>query len=181
MILGKLEADKLIKRDVSNYWNITNMGGLLFANDISEFDTSLSRKGVRLIAYQGNNRSSMVTHRRDGLKGYANGFEGLMNYINALIPTNEYIGKALREEIPLFPALAMRELIANALIHQDMTITGAGPQIEIFSDRIEITNPGRPLVETNRMIDLPPQSRNETIASLMRRMGLCEEQGSGTG
>lgn len=58
-------------------------------------------------------------------------------------------------------------------------MTGAGPQIEMFTDRIEITNPGAPLVTTERMIDLPPRSRNEATASLMRRMGLCEEQGSG--
>lgn len=79
----------------------------------------------------------------------------------------------------MFPELAIRELVANALIHQDMTVTGAGPQIELFQDRIEITNPGCSLVKPDRMIDLPPRSRNETMASLMRRMGMCEEQGSG--
>jgi len=56
-----------------------------------------------------------------------------------------------------------------------MTVRGAGPQIELFSDRIEITNPGSPLVQTDRMIDLPPQSRNEALAFLMRRMNICEE------
>ena len=60
-----------------------------------------------------------------------------------------------------------------------MTIRGAGPQIELFNNRIEITNPGRPLVQVDRMIDLPPRSRNETLAALMRRMRMCEEQGSG--
>lgn len=60
-----------------------------------------------------------------------------------------------------------------------MTIQGAGPQIELFQDRIEITNPGDPLVQPDRMIDLPPRSRNEMLASLMRRMRFCEEQGSG--
>lgn len=60
-----------------------------------------------------------------------------------------------------------------------MTITGTGPQIELFTDRIEITNPGKPLMQLDRMIDLPPRSRNEMMASLMRRMGFCEEQGSG--
>jgi len=84
-----------------------------------------------------------------------------VNYINNLLPQNEHIGAAFR------------------LIHQDMTISGAGPQVELFNDRLEITNPGEPLVQTDRMIDLPPRSRNEALASLMRRMNLCEEQGSG--
>ena len=51
--------------------------------------------------------------------------------------------------------------------------------VEIFDDRMEITNPGVPLVETSRMLDSPPRSRNEGLASLMRRMGICEERGSG--
>jgi ATP-dependent DNA helicase RecG len=60
-----------------------------------------------------------------------------------------------------------------------MTIGGTGPLIEIFSDRIEITNPGSPLVDTKRFIDFPPRSRNEGLAGLMRRIGVCEERGSG--
>lgn len=79
----------------------------------------------------------------------------------------------------MYPEIALRELIANALIHQDMTVTGAGPTIELFSDRIEITNPGSPLIDPARFIDMPPRSRNESLAALMRRMGICEEQGSG--
>ena len=51
--------------------------------------------------------------------------------------------------------------------------------IEIFSDRMEITNPGVPLVDIERFIDTPPKSRNESLASFMRRMGICEERGSG--
>ncbi len=120
-----------------------------------------------------------MIHRLDGQKGYAVGFEGLVEYVNNLLPKNEHIGAALREDRPLFPSLAIRELVANALIHQDMTITGAGPQIELFEDRLEISNPGATLVRPDRMIDLPPRSRNEALASLMRRMKMCEEQGSG--
>lgn len=45
-------------------------------------------------------------------------------------------------------------------------------------NRIEITNPGIPLVQTDRFLDSPPKSRNEILASLMRRIGICEERGS---
>jgi ATP-dependent DNA helicase RecG len=178
-ILDKLEADRLIAQDVGGEWNITNLGAILFATDLNQFDTTLARKAIRLVMYKGKNKASQVTHRLDEQRGYATGFENLIDYINNVLPVNEHIGDALREAHPLFPKLAIRELIANALIHQDMTITGTGPQIELFDDRIEITNPGKPLVRTERMIDLPPRSRNEALASLMRRMGLCEEQGSG--
>jgi predicted HTH transcriptional regulator len=178
-IFEKLEADKLIQHDVGERWNITNLGAILFATDLGKFDPSLARKSVRFVAYDGINKAAIVTHRQDGKKGYASGFEGLVSFINSLLPRNEHIGEALRQEHPLFPELAIRELVANALIHQDMTITGAGPQIELFEDRIEITNPGHPLVQADRMIDLPPRSRNEALASLMRRMRICEEEGSG--
>jgi predicted HTH transcriptional regulator len=178
-IFEKLEADRLIVRDVGERWNITNLGAILLANDLDNFDASLSRKAVRFIAYGGKNRASQVTHRRDELKGYAVGFEGLVSYLNDLLPKNEHIGAAFRKSHTLFPELAIRELVANALIHQDMTISGAGPQIELFIDRLEISNPGSPLVQPDRMIDLPPRSRNEALADRMRRMRLCEEQGSG--
>ena len=178
-ILERLAADRLITADVGGQWNIMNLGAIVLATRLSAFDPSLARKGVRMVAYGGPNRAAAVTHRHDDDRGYAVAFEALVDTLNAWLPRNEHIGAALREAHPLFPALAIRELLANALIHQDMTVTGAGPQVEVFGDRIEITNPGRPLVAVDRMIDLPPRSRNEVMASLMRRMGFCEEQGSG--
>ena len=53
----------------------------------------------------------------------------------------------MRRTVPEFPEPAVRELVANALIHQDFSVTGAGPMIEIFDGRVEITNPGEPLVD----------------------------------
>ncbi|MDG4542589.1 MAG: ATP-binding protein [Rickettsiales bacterium] len=51
--------------------------------------------------------------------------------------------------------------------------------VEIFQDRIEITNPGVPLIDTDRFLDSPPQSRNEILARFMRRINICEERGTG--
>jgi predicted HTH transcriptional regulator len=64
------------------------------------------------------------------------------------------------------------------LIHQDFSETGTGPMIEIYADRIEISNPGLPLITPERFID-EYQSRNEDLASIMRRFRMCEEKGSG--
>lgn len=178
-IFDKLIADQLIQRDVGDHWNITNLGAILFAKRLGDFGPSVARKAVRFVAYAGTGRADTVIHRQDGQRGYAAGFQGLVDYIDGLLPRNEHIGTAFRQERPLYPSIAIRELIANALIHQDMTITGAGPLIELFADRMEITNPGAPLVTPERFLDSPPRSRNEALASLMRRMQLCEEQGTG--
>lgn len=51
--------------------------------------------------------------------------------------------------------------------------------IEIFANRLEITNPGAPIVDVIRFLDTPPRSRNELMAAFMRRIGICEERGSG--
>lgn len=78
--------------------------------------------------------------------------EGLVDWINSQLPANEEIGKALRKETRMYPEIAIRELVANALIHQDLTEKGF-PMVEIFSDRIEISNSGKPLVPPDRFID----------------------------
>lgn len=178
-ILEKLSADGLIVPDVSGHWNITHLGAILFAHDLSAFGHELARKGIRFVAYEGTNRSTTVLNRYDEQRGYAVGFEPLLTFIQALLPQSEHIGAALRDHVRVYPALAVREIIANAIIHQDMTIAGAGVMIELFADRLEVTNPGKPLMNPDRMIDLPPRSRNAVMAALMRRMRMCEEQGSG--
>jgi ATP-dependent DNA helicase RecG len=99
--------------------------------------------------------------------------------MNTLVPQNEFIGKALRKKVSMYPELAIREIVANALIHQDFSVTGAGVMVEIFADRMEVTNPGEPLVKTDRFLDTPPRSQNEVLASFMRRIGVCEKRGSG--
>lgn len=176
-ILERLAVDEMIRKSATGAWDIANLGAVLFAKRLSDFP-HLKRKAVRVIVYQDNDRVSTV-REQEGAKGYASGFEGLIGHVTNLLPSNEVIGKALRKNVPMFPDIAIRELVANALIHQDFLVTGTGPMVEIFSDRMEITNPGRPLVDTQRFLDSPPRSRNEALASFMRRIGVCEERGSG--
>lgn len=125
----------------------------------------MARKSVRVIVYNSKNKT-VPSHEQVGGKGYASGFEGLIGYINQTLPKNEVMGKALRKDVPMYPELAVRELVANAIIHQHFFMQGTGPMIEIFDGRVEITNPGTPLIDKQRFVDHPPISRNETLASL---------------
>ena len=171
-----LEEGIITKQD-NGLYSITNLGAILLAKRLSDFPR-LSRKAVRVVQYKGNNRMNML--KEDiGEKGYVVGFEGLVKYISALIPTEEVITGALRTQESAYPVIAIREAVANALIHQDFSVTGTGPVIEIFENRIEITNPGTPLVDVRRIVDNPPKSRNEKLAELMRRLRMCEELGTG--
>lgn len=176
-ILARLADSRLIVANPAGQWDITRLGAILFARNLDEFPV-LARKAVRVVVYEGKGRlktlREQVVHR-----GYASGFTALLDYIRALLPRSEAVGSALRREVPIYPDEAVRELIPNALIHQDFSITGSGPMIEIFADRMEITNPGAPLVSPDRFLDTPPRSRNEALASFMRLAGICEERGSG--
>ena len=175
-LLRRFEKEKMLVRSGTEKWNITNLGAVLFAKRFEDFD-SLSRKAVRVIIYRGQDRTQSI-QEQVGARGYAAGFEGLVKYINGKLPTAEQI-RSLRRDVQVYPAIAIRELVANAIIHQDFQMTGVSPLVELFSDRIEITNPGEPLIPTLRFMDEPPQSRNEALASLMRRLTICEERGSG--
>ena len=176
-VLDAFQSDGLIQLDPAGYWRITNLGAILFAKRLEDFE-AVRRKPFRVILYGGTSRITTI-REQVGTRGYASGFEGLIGFITGLLPSNEVIHQALRRDVPMYPELAVRELVANALIHQDLSITGAGPMAEIFTDRMEISNPGLPLIATERFLDTAPKSRNEKLASLMRRMGVCEERGSG--
>lgn len=175
--LEALAHDRLIARCSAGQFNITNLGAILLAKDLGSFPR-LRRKALRVIEYRGSGRLEAL-REWENTKGYAAGFAELMDYIHARLPTHEENGRAFQRSVHEFPPLAVRELVANAIIHQDFSVTGAGPMVEIFEGRVEVTNPGEPLTEPERFLDSQPISRNEALASLMRRFDICEERGSG--
>lgn len=174
-VIGKLISEKLIeKTDVG--FNILNIGAILLAKNLKNF-SHIQRKATRVIVYKGESKLETLSDLT-GEKGYAVGFIGLVQYVMGKLPQNEIIKNAIRKEVKLVPEVVIRELLANALIHQDFEMTGASPVVEVFSNRIEISNPGEPIVPVERFID-GYQSRNERLADIMRRFGICEEKSSG--
>ena len=175
-VLRRLVAEKFIAESDGSF-TISNLGAVLFAKRMDEFE-NLYRKTPRVIVYDGAHKLKNSRVFQPGVKGYVVGFSGLIDFVSAQIPMNEVFGKALRQEIKMFPDVMLRELIANALIHQDFNETGTSVTIELYDDRIEILNPGISIISPDRFIDAY-QSRNERLADVMRRMGICEEQGKG--
>jgi predicted HTH transcriptional regulator len=174
-VIDRLLRERLIDEADGDY-AIRKLGALLLAKRLDDFP-DLSRKAPRVVVYTG---TSKLETRIDqtGTKGYAVGFQGLVRFVMDQLPQNEVIEDALRKEVKLVPEVAIRELVANALIHQDLAMGGASVMVEIYSNRVEISNPGEPVVPVERFID-GYQSRNERLADLMRRMGICEEKSSG--
>jgi len=158
---------------------ITNLGAITAALDVNSFE-ALASKPVRVIIYDGLNKSQLRSDT-PGRRGYAISFSNLIRYILGKIPTSEVIEEALRRTVPLYPELAIRELIANAIIHQDFSMSGGGPRVEIYADRMEISNPGKllPTQSVDRLIGTQPEARNEKLSKAFRRYGICEDQGSG--
>lgn len=179
-LIDWLSAEKFIFKEPAGGGYVTNLGAIAAARKLSDFPDDLSRKAVRVIVYDGLNKAK-TKQEREGKRGYATSFQNLLLFVMSLLPQSEVIERALRVRLTVYPEVALRELIANALIHQDFAIGGSGPLIEIFDDRIEISNPGGllPSKRLDRLIGTQPESRNEQLARSFRRYKICEERGSG--
>ena len=170
-----IEYDFVLQSE--NSLNITNLGALLLAYDITKF-RHLQGKTVRVLRYTGT--SNLVLEKEHTFVcGYAAGFEQMVDYIMKNLPQQELIKGAIRQNKVDYPRRTIREFLANLVVHQDFTISGSQVMVEIFTDRVVMTNPGSPLNDVNRFIDLPPHSRNEDMAQSLLLLNICERRGSG--
>lgn len=173
-ILSTLEHYGACKQE-DGKWSITNLGAILFARNIDDFPT-LASKSVIVRKYTGTNNRNLQMEQI-GKLGYAIGFEGLIDFIVRNTSTENI--DVMREAVPTYPKIAIREFVANALVHQDFNVSGIQLTIEIFANRITITNAGASLNDVNRLINLPPNSRNEKLAQALLLVNICERRGSG--
>lgn len=176
--LQVLKTNHLLEAKSAGKYDITNLGMLLCAQDFNAFGTGYL--SVRVIKYQGTNKLFAISERVFS-RGYALEFEEITSFVLGLLPHNEAIQEALRIQTYVYPPVALRELVANAIVHQLLERRSGSVLIEIFDDRIDITNPGRllPSINIDQLINAHPESRNEILAKELRDLGMCEERGSG--
>ena len=154
-----------------------NTGILFFSRNLSDiyFHTA-----VTCALYKGTEKVE-VLDRRDFNEDIVNNIDGAMNFLKQYIPVKyEMTGAPRRKEIPEIPYDALREAIINAVAHRDYFEKGANVMVEMFDDRIEITNPGG-LVKGLRPEDFGKKSvlRNPNIANLLHRIEYIEKMGTG--
>lgn len=175
-VLERLAQERLIERKADG-WNITNLAAILLAKRLDAFSPELARKAPRVVIYEGVNKLA-TRYDEPEHQAYAVGFEKLVDFVHSSAPRNHFVEQALRDEVKMFPRQAIRELVANALVHQSFEATGQSVMVEMYADRLEVSNPGLPPIKVERFID-EFRSRNERLAELLRRMRVCEEKGSG--
>ena len=151
-----------------------NAGVLLFCKRITKF---FSNATITCVLYQGKDKYKILDRKEfdsDIYSNFQNAFLYLQTHLNV-----EYIIKREREEKLELPEEALREALLNAVAHRNY-FSNANILVEIFSDRVEITNPGG-LVKGMTIKDLGKKSlsRNNLLFGLMQRMGLVEKVGSG--
>ena len=176
-VVKDLEDEGFILATDAGSWDITNLGALMIASDLSKFGT-LAKKAVRVIQYKEKSRVEGVQERVFA-KGYALSHEEIVQFVMAVIPQEEILDGVIRRQVTSFPEVAIRELEANMTIHQAIDQRGTSPMVEVFSNRIEFANAGAPLVAIDRIVDTVPKSRNDRMAGFMHKCGICEERGSG--
>ena len=153
-----------------------NAGVLFFAREVRRF---FNQAYVTCLLFRGTDKLH-VLDRKDFAGGVAADIEDSLRFIERNTRLAYRIEKLQREEIPEYPPAALREAITNAVMHRDWFYEGANVFVEIFADRIEVSNLGG--LPTGMLpSDLGRKSvrRNPLVADLLHRIEFIEKAGTG--
>lgn len=158
-------------------YRVSILGMVCFGKDLKSI-SSMQRRAVRVVTYAGTSRAT-GSHEDIWSKGYALCFEEIIASLLRLFRRTGNISKRHLQQNYAYDELVLRECLANMLIHGDLSVRGAGPLVEVFSDRIEFSNLSRSLLDPDHVIEMIPSADNEKLALFMHRIGIGDERGSG--
>jgi len=136
---------------------------------------------IRCVAFRGINKRFISDDKSYGgplFIQYMSAMEWLRGKLNVAYDI-EGQGGGPRKEVWEIPETVFKEAIINALSHRDYYEKGAVTTIELFDDRVEISNPGELLAAVGKDFGHKSISRNPLIFGLFQRMHLVEKVGSG--
>ena len=165
-------------------------GLLLFGSRPQRF---LPQSGIRAICYTGANRD-YATRADEDIRGpmvflgSASGeltetglVERALDFVRRNTETTAMLDCGRCIDRREYPEAVIRELVVNALVHRDYSIAGADILLEIFSDRLEVTSPGKlpNTVTPEGMRRGLRHARNQTLVNVMRDYAYMEARGMG--
>lgn len=177
LAIPPMQEQDLVRAQDNGKYGITNLGALLIARSLSQF-FSLRKRAIRVIRFQGKGNTDIIDDRTFDA-GYAMSLAQAEAHIMSMNPSHEVDDGAFRRIVHAYPQRAVRELLANAVIHQDLADSSSGPLVGVYENRIEFSNPGASLIPPNRVLNAQPKTRNNALVGLLRQMDLCEEGGTG--
>ncbi|WP_209332569.1 ATP-binding protein [Lunatimonas salinarum] len=139
-----------------------------------------NKVSVKVAKYQGDSRVDLVESNEYGYVSLVKATKSVLDKIALENRTITLITSKERKEKPLWNAIALREAIINAFVHNDYTREIA-PKFEIFKDRLEITSAGslpEGLSESEFFegFSIP---RNKELMRIFKDLDLVEQLGSG--
>ena len=153
-----------------------NAGVLSFAKNINHF---FPQAYVTCLLAKGTDKVNILD-RKDFAGGLVSDIEESLRFIERNTRTGYRIEKLRREDVPEYPMRALWEAITNAVMHRDYFEAGANVFVEIYDDRIEISNPGGlPKGLSKEELGTRSVRRNPLIADLLHRIALIEKAGTG--
>lgn len=176
-VLRQFCEQDMVRACDDGHYAITNLGALLLARRLSDF-SGLRKRAIRVIRYAGRANLDILDDFEFD-KGYALALPDAERQIMSLIPSWEEVDGAFRRIVSAYPQRAIRELLVNAVVHQDLSATDSSPLVCLYENRIEFSNPGESLIPVDRVLNALPKTRNVGLVRLLRQMDLCEEGGTG--
>ena len=160
----------------------TIAGYLIFAKENPQNKLQFERYKIRCVRYKRSGVSSDILDKADIVGTLDEQIDLMHSFVLRNIKNSAQIVGTKRIERYEYPEKAIREIVANAVIHRDYRITETYTQVNVFEDRIEIFNPGNlPPGVTIENIKISQVSRNKIIAARLNEMDYMEEYGRGIG
>ncbi len=154
-----------------------NAAVLLFGRDLQRL---FDHAKIRVVQFRGTNKVNI--HNDQPISGTVyEQFHNCIHYLKTVLNTSYIIEDAgPRKELLEIPEAVLREALVNALAHRSYYDNGACIMVEIYDDRVEITNPGGlvPSISPDEF-GKRSASRNPLLFSMFQRMRLVEQVGSG--
>jgi ATP-dependent DNA helicase RecG len=165
---------------------VTLFGLLAFSKNNSLQESTAPTVNIAVTQYVGTSKvnedviEDVSLDDREFNGSAKNQYEAALKFIASKLPVKSKIDpEGKRREHLVIPIVALRETLANAIVHRDYSTYASRIQVDIYVDRIEFSNPGRSLVPLNILDIAHPESRNPLLINLFRDLNIAEQRGRG--